>query len=184
MESPPERFEDLYRQNQKDLFSYIIRSVREENLALDLLQDVFLNFFNVYRSKPLPDDIQCRMYLFKIARNLIINHGNKAYTRKVDLIAEYSGAETPVMGKLEENLEEQVLGRMEAIEQEKQLQGLLTRLIENERTILLLRYSMDMNLEEIAEVMDISTATASRLVRRAAQNLRDLGEKSGFNPRR
>lgn len=183
MESPPERFEELYRQNQKDLFSYVIRSIREENLTLDLLQDVFLNFFNIYRNKPLPDDIQCRMYLFKIARNLIINHGNKAYTRKVELIAEYSGAETPVMGKQEGNLEDRVLGELHEIELERQLQDLLSRLIESERTVLLLRYAMDMNLEEIAAVMDISTATASRLVRRAAQNLRELGEKCGFHPR-
>ncbi len=175
MPNPPERFEKLYQDHREDLYAYLVRSVREEHAALDILQDVFLNFFRVYREKPLPaDDVQCRMYLFRTARNLLINYTGRAYSRRVQLVAEYSGTEDSVTGSKAGSVEDSVVNRLNQEAAEQHLQELLAQLPEQERTALLLRHTLDRKLEDIAEVLGTSIATASRVVRRGEKRLREL----------
>ena len=180
MPNPPERFAALYEQHREDLFSYLVRSVRDENTALDLVQDVFLNFFKVYRDRPLPpDDIQCRMYLFRTAHNLIINHAGRAYTRRVHLMADYVGNERSVTERSQSGLEDSVVDRLNEEAAEGRLRELLEELPAAERTAILLRHTLDRKLEDIAAILEVSVATASRMVKRAEKRLLDLARRQG-----
>lgn len=165
----------MYNDHREDLYAYLVRSVREENTALDLLQDVYLNFFRAYREKELPpDDVQCRMYLFRTARNLMINHSGRAYSRRVQLVAGYTGEERSVTATVQANPEDEVVDRMSLEADEQRLEQLLTLLPEQERSALVLRFTLNGKLEDIAGVLGVSVATASRLVQRAQRRLADL----------
>ncbi len=168
-------FEQLYRTNGADLLSYIRRSVADLSTAQDLVQDSFVNFFRAFRSGPIPDALGSRKYLFRIARNLVINSARAAYSRRVDLrpgVEDVAGRGAP---------EDQVIDRMTGEDNEKKLADLLVGLPEDERTAVLLRYDQSMKLEEIASVMKISVSTASRLVHRAAHKLVQAGKSKGYH---
>jgi RNA polymerase sigma-70 factor, ECF subfamily len=178
-----QRFARIYEDTRKDLYSYIIRSMREEHTSQDILQDVYLNFFRIFQQKSPPDDRQCRMYLFRIARNLMINHSRRFYIRQVDLVEGYdtgpgaAGSAEPAQG-----VEDAVVDRMEAEEQEKILGELLGELEEEHRTALILRFQLDMRLEDIARVLQCSVSTASRTLQKAQQAVVRAGERRGLKP--
>lgn len=171
------RYEALYRQNQRDLFYYLVRSVKEEQVALDLLQDVFLNFIRIFNDRELPADLDCRKYLFKIARNLVINLGKSAYKRRVSLTPDF-GENTKAVDQ--GSVEDQVVGKILQEKAEKILRELLDDLKEEERTALILRYQADFKLEEIAQVLDVSVSRTSRLIQGAARKLVQAGRKRGI----
>lgn len=170
----------LYTANKDDLYIYILRSVRDESSSMDILQDAFCNFYRVFQKKDLPpNDTECRMYLFKIARNLLINQSRTAYSRKVDLVESY---ETTSLNQTSNTTpEDQVLNRMEREEAELLLQSILRELPEKERSILNLRYQANLKLEEIARIMEISISTASRLLKKAEHSLEYKGRQNGVS---
>lgn len=169
------KFKSIYDANSRDLYAYIVRSIREENTAQDLLQDTFLNFINMFRDKPLPEDTSCRMYLFRISRNLIINHVRTAYSRRVEVT-------DTIERELDrsQNPELTVLDQISREEASRLLQGLLDTLPEDQKTAMILRYFHDMRLEEIAEVLDTSVSTAYRLLKRGSQKMGQKAEKDGI----
>lgn len=175
---PEASFEQLYRTNSRDLYVYIVRSVMDEGLAQDILHDTFLNFFKIYKNRPLPDPVGCRMYLFRSARNLIINQSRSGYKRTVTLVESYpedSGSESGSPEKA--MLKEQAFEEAESI-----LRELLQSLDERSRTALILRFQENMKLEEISEVLGTSVATASRIISRAQKKLMNEGKKRNFHP--
>lgn len=177
-----ERFARIYDNVRDDLFAYIQRSMRQEDTALDLLQDAFYNFCRIYQDREVPDDVQCRMYLFKIARNLMINYGKKVYNRRVDLVESYDDASAISRTRNGPTPEDQVLSEMHEEESEKILAELLGTLKEDLRTVLLLRYQSNLRLEDIAGIMNLSISTISRMIQKAEQALVQEGRKRGIEP--
>ena len=175
-----ERFARIYDNVRDDLFAYIQRSMRHEDTTLDLLQDAFYNFCRIYQDREVPDDIQCRMYLFKIARNLMINYGKKVYNRRVDLVESYDEPSAVGRARQGPTPEDQVLTKMHAEESEQILAELLEGMKEDLRTVLLLRYQSGMRLEEIAGIMNLSISTISRMIQKAEQALVQEGRKRGI----
>ena len=175
--NPPERFERIYEDNARDILTYLLRSVREEATARDLLQDTFLNFFRIYKEKPLPDDTGCRMYLFRVARNLMINHGKSGYKQRVNLVAEYTDSTEPSSTELPDA---QYFRKEEVKHAEELIQKMLDQLDERSRTAVLLRFQEDMRLEDIAEVLKTSVSTVSRTIQKAQKRLSELSKQEEF----
>nr|WP_244283024.1 sigma-70 family RNA polymerase sigma factor [Leptospira neocaledonica] len=172
-------FEKLYNKNKDHLFSFIRRSVQDESTALDLLQDTFLNFFKHYSGKELPDEQVSRMILFRISRNLMINHGKSYYQKNVALVGEETSSLFSSKGQ---GPESQVLDEMEAQNLGKIVGELLNTLPEEQKTAIELRYSQGCKLEEIASVLDLSVSGVSRLLERAEKQLLQEGKKRGIQP--
>ena len=165
-------FARLYDANRGDIYYYILKSIRDEDTALDILQDSYTNFFRIFQERPLPpDDIQCRMYLFRIARNLMINFGKSGHRSRVDLVENYENVEYRQQGRSTSDPEAEAIDRMEAEAREDLLRSMMAAMPEDQRTALLLRYDSDMKLEEIAEVLNVSISTASRLLQKARDAL-------------
>ena len=169
--NPPERFERIYEDNARDLLTYLLRSVREEATARDLLQDAFLNFFRIYKDKELPDDTGCRMYLFRVARNLMINLSKSRYKQRVQLVPDY-GESTEQSSR--ERPDALFFRNEEMDEAESLIQKMLSELDERSRTAVILRFQEDMRLEDIAEVLNTSVSTVSRTIQKAQKQLAEL----------
>ncbi|EQA44597.1 sigma-70, region 4 [Leptospira broomii serovar Hurstbridge str. 5399] len=172
-------FEKLYNKNKDHLFSFIRRSVRDESTALDLLQDTFLNFFKHYSGKVLPEEQIARMILFRIARNLMINHSKSYYQKNVSLVGEEVGT---VFGSKTQGPEGQVLDDMAAQDLASMFSILFEILPEDQKTALDLRYSQGCKLEEIAQVLELSVSGVSRLLERAEKAILQEGKRRGFQP--
>ena len=186
MDSQKNRFKALYEQNREDLYKYLKRSGFSDDTAMDLLQDVFFNFFRIFKTRPLPDDTGSRMYLFRTARNVTINYLKSAYSSRVDIFSNLAdsfsdGSRLPSSI----NLEEDLLNRLELEENRGKLGEMLNKLKENEKTALILRYDLDMNQENIAKIMDVSVSSVSRLLKRAHKRLILFSqEKSDKKPKK
>ena len=153
--------EDLYSRNRRDLYAYLCRICGNADLALDLLQDSFLNLFEHYKAKPMPDDVSCRRILFRIARNLFINHtrskASQTSSLEMDVAAQEAGSPDLTA----------------------KIQRLILGLPERERTAIVLRYLQSMKLEDIGAVLGLSVSASSRLIARAEKMLEWEAKKAG-----
>ena len=170
------RIDRLYRDNQSPILHYILKSIRDEGVAADILQDTFLNFFRIFQNRPLPaTDEECRMYLYRTARNLLINHERSYYNRQV--FRSPSTEDLPLSPENDETPEQQTLSR----ETENEVQLLVGRLLESleeiERSAILLRYYSGLSFQEISEILEMTLSSTFRLVKKAEKHLRDAGKK-------
>jgi RNA polymerase sigma-70 factor, ECF subfamily len=163
-----EIFEELYRANHEDLYFYIVRSIREESLSHDLLHDTYLNFFQHFKESQPPDGQHGRMYLFRIARNLIINHSKTAYQQRVNLSPDMEiHASDSLVGSHHVSPEQSVVEEMDLKRQQILLDELLAELSERDRSALLLRYNHHMRLEDVADILGLSVSGVSRIIQKS-----------------
>lgn len=174
-----DRFRDLYHEFKGPIFAFLRRSSGDEQLAMDLVQDVFLNFIRVFQGKDLPDRDRCRMYLFRAARNVLINYYKSYYNRRVH---PHDDPEKLVPSDSRSAVESRFIAEDTRAQSLRTFEALLSRLNDTERNALLLRYEHDMTIEQVAEVMELSTTTAFRLIKKARQDLVREGQRLGFRP--
>ena len=174
------RFEDVYKANQEDLFFYIQRSLSDPEPALDILQDTFVNFCNYYAERTLPaNDVECRMILYRTARNLLINSYQTFYKTKVSLVPDFqddgrSAALQPVhRDETVQNLEKKEIRQV--------LKGLMAGLKEEQREVIILRYDQELTLEEISKIMELSISAISRRLKKAEQALLKESERRNID---
>lgn len=65
-------------------------------------------------------------------------------------------------------------------EKNRELERLVSKLPEDERLILLLRYANELSYEEICETLDISLATVRNKLHRAKKKLRKTVQQGGY----
>ena len=175
-------FEVIYNQNKRDIFLYLRHMVRNEESAQDIMQETFIAFLNRYKTHPLPKtDLDCRKLLFRIARNLSINHNKLFHNRNIlyqaDMEQEGSYNPSITQGSGDNSLHKLVLD-----ERTKYVKEILSLMEERYRTALLLRYIHELNLEEIGEVMDLSVSGVSRLMEKAKRHFTDQAQKLNIEP--
>jgi len=172
-------FKNLYAKFRHQIYGFLYRSVRNQDVALDLMQDVFLNFFRVFAEKEIPDEAHCRMYLFRAARNIVINYQRSAYQKRV---FSHNDPELFVVPSATSKVEATIVNTDTTERTIAQFHELLSRLNEMERHALILRYEQEMTIEQVAQVLDLSLTTAFRLLKKAKQRLVAEGKKIGFDP--
>lgn len=180
-DSKNSEFDRFYRENRDDLYAYLVRSLRSSTIASDILQDCFLNFYRIFKDKPWPEGEGARMYLFRIGRNLMINHSREAYQRRVSVGVDLTRSDhQESVGNVSSSHQSNLERDYENQELENLLQEALEGLKEEEKTALLLRTYQEMRLEDIAGVLDTSVATASRLIKKATRKLKEKALEMGF----
>lgn len=155
--------EELYARNRRDLYAYLCRISGNTDLALDLLQDSFLNLFEHYRTRPMPDELSCRRILFRIGRNLFINHTRSKASQTSSLESDVAA------------------GPENGADLTQKIQGLILGLPERERTAIVLRYLQSMKLEDIGAVLGLSVSASSRLIQKAEKMLEWEARKAGVD---
>lgn len=156
-------FREIYEENDKRLYQYIIRQIGDPSYTEDILQEVAVAFlFHFHDFLPgYPDNAgQIRAWLFKVAGNKI-QHFWRRYYRKL-------GMETSI--ELFPNLE---TGRNEIADTELDLPLWLGP---EERKLLSLRLK-GYNLKEIADELGISHSTCRMRSSRLTAKLKKYLEK-------
>lgn len=83
--SRDKRFEDLYRTTAADLLAFLTRRASDPEAAADLLAEVYLVAWR--RLDKLPGDEGARLWLFGVARNLIMKNSQRQQSHQA-LISE------------------------------------------------------------------------------------------------
>ncbi|EMN49982.1 ECF sigma factor [Leptospira interrogans str. L1207] len=163
----------LYREYSGKIFDFLYKySSENPEIAMDLMQDTFLNFFRKYSDTDIGQEQAIRL-LYTIARNRSIN-----YSRKFSTVKESGNSEM-------QEFQEQKLSfvrKAELKDLEERLLVCLDELEEDEKYALILRFMEDYNLTTIAEIMNISVSTASRLIVKATAKVTEIAEKKNLKP--
>lgn len=172
------KFENLYKLYAKDILFFLYRLTKDIETSQDFLQETFVNFIKMFSDKDLPKEDKCKIYLFQTAKNLFINHYRKKKKEKLDILQK---RKNPIEEE-QENLLNSQYNLLEKYDQEKEkiFWDLLDTLEEEEKTIVILRYNIDMNLEEISKILKKSMSTISRRLEKIKKKLLKIAKERNY----
>jgi len=154
-------FEQLYRIYSLQIFKKILSLVKEEEIAEELLQDVFLKIWEK-RESIIPEK-SFRSYLYCIAQNLVTDLFRRAaYDRK--LLDHLVVATTELHNPIED--------RLDLMEREAVLQQALDNLSPQRRKIYMLCKIDGKSYKEISSLLGISTSTINDHIVKGTKSLK------------
>lgn len=160
---------DLYAD---DIYRFVFFKIGHDEEAKDLTSAVFLKVWNYAQSKGLDESKSLRAFIYKTARNLIIDH----YRQLRETEARLDDTERVLGGMLideKQNLKKQseILSDMEMVKEG------LTKLKDEYREIILLRFIDELSFAEISEVTGKAAGNIRVLTFRALQALKEILEE-------
>ncbi|MCG8080696.1 MAG: sigma-70 family RNA polymerase sigma factor [Candidatus Thiodiazotropha taylori] len=157
-------FETLYQRYRQTLYLFLLRSTQATGDADELYQDVWSRIISA--AKPF-DGGSFKAYVFRIARNLIIDRHRRA---NLTLVTDQGDLHEPVQpGK---SVEEQ----MQDEECSERLKRHIGQLPFEQREVFLLKEEAGLTLVQIAAMIDAGRETVKSRMRYALKQLRQLLE--------
>lgn len=156
-------FERLYEATAPAIRAYLLRHCSDRQAVDDLFQLTFIRFLGS-RMAATPEAAGARAYLYRIASNLIADHGRdlKKRDRFKAVLADNTASVGPPMGV--------------GLDLKKALRTLSQR----ERQLLWLAYAEEFSHKEIAQIMKLNAASVRVLLFRARKKL--AAELCGSGP--
>jgi RNA polymerase sigma-70 factor, ECF subfamily len=165
-------FEALYERHSREVWALAYARWMNADTAMDIAQEAFLRLWKQWESGEAI--VNPRAWLLRVARNLAEDHAKSAFHR--------NGTHPPqTMNGVRATgpLPDEVLEREETF---AHLRGELDLLPPADREILTLRYALDYNTAEIAEVLAINATAVHMRLSRARQRLADRLKAQDVNP--
>ncbi len=161
-------FDDVYRDMFKPVYNYIYMQLLNKELAEDIVSDAFMKAYRAY-DKYSPAVSSEKTWIFRIAKNLLIDHYRRTGTRK-----EYIPGDE-VLEAVSYNDKE-----LEAIENDTNriVYQVLSFLREEEREIITMRYIREMSNPEIAQEMGTNAKAVSERIRRILNKCRRIMDEN------
>jgi RNA polymerase sigma-70 factor, ECF subfamily len=151
--------EDLFAAHHGEIYAYLIRMLRDPELAADLTQDAFIKAYRNYDTLEKPEN--ARAWLYQIAHRVALDHiRRQKIVRFLPWTGENYGA-APSTERLV--MDSQLSGDM---------QRALARIPERQRAALLLAELHDLTGLELAAALGVSHVAARALLTRARESLR------------
>jgi len=144
--------EVLFVANQPRLFRYFLRAVGQIETARDLTQDVFLRVSRT--TVPQAPDGEVRAWLFRIARNLALDHHRRHQRQPL-----------PVALAMD-------AGRPPSQEVDAAVNAALASLPDLDRDVFLMREMAGLGYDEIARACDLTPDAVRSRIHRARLHLR------------
>ncbi len=145
-------FNELYVRFGHKVFSYVLKKLRNQSDAEDLLQKIF---FKVHESKHLYNvKYKFEQWLFVIARTSVLDHfrSKKRYEKKLGRILEELNHQSDAFADLSTEL--------------------LSPLSEDQKEILEMKYIDEMTYQEMAALLNKSETSLRKMVSRMMLNLK------------
>ncbi|MBX3241829.1 MAG: RNA polymerase sigma-70 factor [Chitinophagaceae bacterium] len=164
-------FRLLFEKYWDDLFKIALRRLYSADDAKDVLQDVFLSFWNNIHNITLEESLGG--YLYTALRNKIFNHLEKNSKRLHTLLQHpFTPAEC----------EETVFSRYTTKELEHYIKKQVSNMPEKMRRIYVLSREEHMSNADIASLLNLSNQTVKNQLHHALTRLRKNLENSPFHP--
>jgi RNA polymerase sigma-70 factor, ECF subfamily len=158
----PAAWDALFRRYQLPLYAYVFELLRQEQAALDVVQEAFINASRHIAS--LREDAKFGSWLFGIAHQKCAQHWRKPQrTEPLEDSFLEQPDDDPWPGEL-----------LIRAEQQEEFMSLLNQLPEIHRSVLLLHFLEDFPLDEIARITGVSVGTVKSRLHYAKKSLREL----------
>ncbi|RME88904.1 MAG: sigma-70 family RNA polymerase sigma factor [Candidatus Hydrogenedentota bacterium] len=157
-----ERFRQVYDRYHQKIYNYIVKSIANPEDAADLLQEVFLLF---YDRLPKLDTSSTRIeaWLLRVARNIILSYSR---TRSKQPQQQFEHREAISQSMIEEELLKK--------DMKEKFDEFLMSLNERERTIFILHKLEGVRYKDLIEIFGISHRTLKRIVHGVMMKLKNL----------
>ncbi|HSL32927.1 MAG TPA: RNA polymerase sigma factor [Candidatus Limnocylindrales bacterium] len=151
--------EEIFAKHHGEIYAYLIRMVRDPELAADLSQDAFVKAYRAYDT--LEKSENARAWLYQIAHRVALDHIRR---QKIVRFLPWTGESRGAVPSAEHLVMETRLSG--------DLQRALERMPERQRAALLLAELHDLTGLELAAALGVSHVAARALLTRARESLR------------
>jgi RNA polymerase sigma-70 factor (ECF subfamily) len=162
-------FELLYERHSREVWALAYARWMNADTALDIMQETFLRLWKQIESGE--KILNPRAWVLRVARNLAEDHAKSAFRR--------NGTHPP---QTMNGVQAQVPLPLESLEREEtfaQLRGVMEQMPKADREILTLRYALDYETGEIAELLSINATAVHMRLSRARQRLAERLKAQG-----
>ena len=156
-------FEDLYQRHSREVWALAYARWMNADTAMDITQEAFLRLWKQWESGE--KILNPRAWLLRVARNLAEDHAKSAFHR--------NGTHPPQTMNGVQAHDPMPLERLEREETFAQLREVLRELPDADREILTLRYALDYNTGQIADLLGKNATAIHMRLSRARQRLAD-----------
>ena len=162
-------FEALYERHSREVWALAYARWMNADTAMDITQEAYLRLWKQWEAGE--KILNPRAWLLRVARNLAEDHAKSAFRR--------NGTHPPQTMNGVRAKDPLPLECLEREETFGQLRHVLETLSEADRQILTLRYALDYDTNEIAEVLEIQTTAVHMRLSRARQRLAERLKAQG-----
>lgn len=149
------------------VYTTIFLIVKDQDVAEDLLQDVFVKVLHTLNSDKYNEEGKFQPWVMRIAHNLAIDYFRKAKRYPTILLEDGSNLFNS-LNFAEDSSEEQRIKE----ETLAYVRNLIDELPEAQKEVVILRHYLDMSFQEIAEQTGVSINTALGRMRYALNHIR------------
>lgn len=168
-----EAFDVLLRRHQDRIFSYILRIIKNEDIANDIFQETFVKAIQTIRLGRYTENGKFPAWISRIAHNLIIDYYRQ---EKSENVQSSDLTDVDVLNRkelCEATIEDAIV--TEQIRDD--VKYLIKELPALQREVLIMRYYQGLSFKEIAEITGVSINTALGRMRYAILNLRRIANE-------
>ncbi len=169
-------FDVLLRRHQSKIFSYILKIVKNKDVADDIFQETFVKIIMTLKQGRYVENGKFSAWLTRIAHNLIIDYFRQ---EKAENCVSTDDEDSDLLNRrdlCEENIEDAMV--------DMQIKDDVCRIIEalpeSQKEVLKMRYYSDMSFKEIADATGVSINTALGRMRYAILNMRRIAEENNI----
>ncbi|MDH5445688.1 MAG: sigma-70 family RNA polymerase sigma factor [Gammaproteobacteria bacterium] len=159
-------FDMLYARHKGPVFRFILRHVREQELANELHQEVWFKLIRAaeaYEAKA-----KFTTYLYHIANNLLVDHGRRNTTHLQAVSDQYEEDDTVLASQLNDTLGQAIIEDCLAL-----MRAAVQALPVVQRDAFVLQQEGGHSLEAIADITDSNRETIKSRLRFAIKTLRE-----------
>ena len=168
-------FDILVQRYQTKVTHLVYRYVKNVDIALDLVQDIF---FKTYRNLVnFKGESKFSSWLFRVAVNDCIDYLRRVKVRKEQSLDHYreSGIDFPDSGP-----NQNVAHVYEREEERRRVQQALASLPEKQQSVVVMKIYQDMTFEEISEITQEPVSTVKSRLYKALQSMGGLMRQKTF----
>ncbi len=175
LEGDERAFQELLMRHRKKIFTQIYLFVRDESLAEDIFQDVFIKIIDTLRKGRYNHEGKFLQWAMRIAYNMCVDHFRRSKRRTIiqptDTFDIFDVLVNPELNREETMIKDQSHNKVRA---------LVEQLPAEQREVVILRHYADMSFKEIAALTRVSINTALGRMRYALINMRKMVEEQGI----
>ncbi|MFL5240647.1 MAG: RNA polymerase sigma factor [Gemmataceae bacterium] len=156
-------FNALYQRHSREVWAMVYARWLNADTAMDITQEAFLRLWKQWQTGE--DIINPRAWLLRVARNLAEDHAKSAFRR--------NGTHPP---QTMNGVQAQGMLPQDVLEREEtfvKLRAMLEQLPKADREILTLKYALDYDTNQIADMLAINSTAVHMRLSRARQRLAD-----------
>lgn len=169
VEGDESALKSLIVRHQKKVFSYIMLSVKNRELAEDIFQDTFIKVINTLKTNNYKEEGKFLQWVMRIANNLKIDYYRKNQRMPVYETAGEFDIFDIIYGS-DPSAEEKIITEQIYAE----VQQLIKLLPDEQREVLEMRIYQDISFKDISAITGVSINTALGRMRYALINLRKI----------